>query len=443
MANPLIEVQKFGQSIWYDNIRRGLITSGELMSMVDHDGLLGVTSNPAIFTAAITGSPDYDQPLKAHVAQKVGTAVAIYEKLAMEDIQLAADVLYSVYLRTNRIDGYVSFEVSPYLANDTEGTLKEARRLHAALGRENVLIKVPATPAGIPAIQTLIGEGIGVNVTLLFAVEAYEKVANAYMTGLEHYAAKGGDLSKVASVASFFISRIDSLIDDKIAGPGQMLDTTKDSRRREQLKKLVGKIAIANAKLAYARYKEISSSDRWKALAAKKAMPQRLLWASTSTKNPKYPKTLYVDELIAAETVNTVPADTFVAFREQGKARPSLTENWAESLEQARETLATLEEVGISMKEVTDTLLADAVKKFSDPFDKLLASVEQKRQALQSGLASQTYSVGSFADAAKKNLEEWRVQGKIRRLWAGDGSIWSGQDEKDWLGWLHIVYGQR
>ncbi len=325
MANPLIEVQKFGQSIWYDNIRRGLITSGELMSMVERDGLLGVTSNPAIFTAAMTGSPDYDQPLKALVAQKIGTAVGIYEKLALEDIQLAADVLYAVYIRTNRIDGYVSFEVSPYLANDTDATIKEARRLHAALGRENVLIKVPATPAGIPAIQTLIGEGISVNVTLLFAVEAYEKVANAYMTGLEKYAAKGGDLSRVASVASFFISRIDSLIDDKIAGPGQLLDTTKDPTAREKLKTLVGKVAIANAKVAYARYKELYNSDRWKALAAKKAMPQRLLWASTSTKNPKYPKTLYVDELIGAETVNTVPADTFVAFREQGKVRPSLT----------------------------------------------------------------------------------------------------------------------
>src|SRR5437899_7988333 len=205
MANPLIEIQKFGQSIWYDNIRRGLITSGELMGMVERDGLLGVTSNPAIFTAAITGSPDYDQPLKALVAQKVGTAVGIYEKLAMEEIHLAADVLYPVYIRTNRIDGYVSFEVSPYLANDTKATIKEARRLHASLGRENVLIKVPATPAGIPAVQTLIGEGIGVNVTLLFSTDAYEKVADAFMSGLEEYAKKGGDISKVASVASFFI----------------------------------------------------------------------------------------------------------------------------------------------------------------------------------------------------------------------------------------------
>ena len=278
MANPLIEIQKFGQSIWYDNIRRGLITSGELQSMVNEAGVLGVTSNPAIFTAAITGSPDYDQALQALVAQKVGTAVEIYEKLAIEDIQSAADVLYAVYRRTNRVDGYVSFEVSPYLANDTERSINEARRLCKAVQRENVMIKVPATPAGVPAIQQLIGDGININVTLLFAVEAYEKVADAYMSGLEQLAAKGGDLSKVASVASFFVSRIDTLIDDRIAGPGQLLDATKDPVKRDKLKSLVGKVAIANAKLAFARFKELYGSDRWKALAAKGARPQRLLW---------------------------------------------------------------------------------------------------------------------------------------------------------------------
>jgi transaldolase/glucose-6-phosphate isomerase len=443
MANPLVEVQKFGQSIWYDNIRRGLITSGELQSMVDRDGLLGVTSNPAIFTAAITGSPDYDQPLKALVAKRVGTAVELYETLAIEDIQLAADVLYPVYLRTNRIDGYVSFEVSPYLANDTEGTIKEARRLHGALNRENVLIKVPATPAGIPAIQTLISEGISINVTLLFSVDAYRDVARSYMAGLERYAATGGDLSKVASVASFFISRIDSLVDEKITGPGQLLDTTKDSLTREKLKKLVGKVAIANAKIAYEAYKELIGTDAWKSLASKGAMPQRLLWASTSTKNPKYPKTLYVDELIGPETVNTVPAETFAAFRESGKVRPSLTENWAENVEQARETMAMLADVGISMKQVTDTLLADAVKKFSDPFDKLLASVEKKRRTLQGGLTAQSYSLGELSAAVEKNLEDWRANGKVRRLWAGDTSLWSDTDENQWLGWLHIVDAQQ
>jgi transaldolase/glucose-6-phosphate isomerase len=411
--------------------------------MVDNDGLLGVTSNPAIFTAAMTGSTDYDDALKTLVTQKVGTAVEIYERLAIEDIQLACDVLLPVYQRTNGIDGYVSFEVSPYLANDTQATITEAKRLHKALARPNVLIKIPATPAGLPAIEAVIGEGISVNVTLLFAVEAYEKVALAYMAGLEKLAAKGGDISRIASVASFFISRIDSLVDEKISGPGQLLDQTTDATKREKLKRLVGRVAVANAKIAYARYKELIAGDRWKALAAKGARPQRLLWASTSTKNPKYPKTKYVDELIGPETVNTVPAETFTAFRESGTVRPTLIENWDENLADARETMATLEEVGISMKQVTETLLADAVKKFCDPFDKLLGSVEKKRQTLQSGLASQTYSVGQYADAVTKALEDWRVNGKVRRLWAGDASLWSGQDESSWLGWLHIIDGQQ
>ncbi len=440
MGNPLIDVQKFGQSIWYDNIRRGLITSGELHAMVEHDGLLGVTSNPAIFTAAITGSTDYDQATRALVGQGVGTAIEIYERLAIEDIQLGADVLYPVYARTKGVDGYISFEVSPYLANDTKATVEEARRLHAAIRRDNVLIKVPATPAGIPAIRQLIGEGISVNVTLLFAVEAYAAVADAYMSGLEQYAAKGGDVSKVASVASFFISRIDSLVDSKLE---KALDSTTDPERRKKLKSIVGKIAIANAKVAYAKYKELYAADRWKALAAKKAMPQRLLWASTSTKNPKYPKTVYVDELIGAETVNTVPADTFKAFRESGKVRPSLTENWSENIEQAREVMATLADVGISMKEVTEALLQDAVKKFSDPFDQLLGAVEKKRQALLGGgVTAQTYSVGEQDKAVKAGLEDWRVHGKVRRLWAGDASLWTDHDEGRWLGWLHIADDQ-
>jgi transaldolase/glucose-6-phosphate isomerase len=443
MNNPLIEVQKYGQSIWYDNIRRGLITSGELQHMVENDGLLGVTSNPAIFTAAITGSNDYDQATKALVRQGTGKAIEIYERLAIEDIQLACDVLYPVYLRTKAKDGYISFEVSPYLANDTQGTIEEARRLHKAIGRDNVLIKVPATPAGVPAIQQLISEGISVNVTLLFSVDAYEKVALAYMAGLEQYAAKGGDVTKVASVASFFISRIDSLIDNKITGPKQALDNTADPEKRKKLKSLVGKVAIANAKVAYAKYRELYNTARWKSLAAKGAMPQRLLWASTSTKNEKYPKTLYVDELIGADTVNTVPAETFGEFRKNGRVRESLTENWAENIEQARETMQTLEEVGISMKECTNTLLNDAVQKFSDPFDKLLGAVERKRQELEGGMAKQTYAVGEATAAVQAVLDEWRTAGKVRRLWGGDASLWTGRDEAQWLSWLHIVDGQR
>ena len=410
MATTITEVQKFGQSIWFDNIRRGLITSGELAAMLEHDGLLGVTSNPAIFEKALTGGADYDPATKALVASGPLSAIQIYEALAGDDIKLAADVLYPTYVRTKGKDGYVSFEVSPYLAHDTPGTIAEAKRLHKALGRDNVLIKIPATPEGVPAIAEVLGEGISVNVTLLFAVAAYEKVADAYMTGLERLVAKGGDPSKVASVASFFISRIDSLLDDKI---GKALDATEDPARRTKLKSIIGKIAIANAKVAYAKYLELYASDRWKVLAAKGAMPQRLLWASTSTKNPTYLKTIYVNELIGDNTVNTVPAETYLEFKKNGKVRPSLTENWAENLEQAREQLATLKEVGISLDEATDALLNDAVQKFCDPFDKLLGVIEKKRQTLlDKRLSRMTWSLGDAETAVKKTLEDWRFKPK-------------------------------
>ena len=321
MSNPVTDVQKFGQSIWYDNIRRSLITSGELKEMVEADGFLGVTSNPAIFEKALVGSTDYDAATKELVSQDVGTAKDIYERLAIEDIQLAADVLAAVYQRTRGRDGYVSMEVSPYLAYDTEGTLEEARRLHKAIARDNVMIKVPATSEGIPAIKQLISEGINVNVTLLFAVTRYEEAAKAYMEGLELRAKAGGDLRRVASVASFFVSRIDSLIDQKLC---EALDGTRDAEQRAKLKDLVGKVAIANAKMAYALYKDLYASEGWKALAAQGAQSQRLLWASTGTKNPKYPKTLYVDELIGQDTVNTVPTETYLAMKSGGRVRPDL-----------------------------------------------------------------------------------------------------------------------
>src|SRR5262245_46779893 len=443
MGNPVIDVQKLGQSIWYDNIRRGLLTSGELQGMVERDGLLGVTSNPAIFEKAIAGSTDYDAAIGALVAKGAGAAQEIYERLAIEDIQHTADVLHPVYLRTGGRDGYVSFEVSPYLAHDTTATLAEARRLHAAVARPNLLIKVPATPAGIPAIRQLIADGINVNVTLLFAVEAYEAVVDAYMSGLEERAKRNEDVSKIASVASFFVSRIDTMIDEQIAGPGKMLDNERDHGRRVKLKSLVGKVAIANARIAYQRAKELYATPRWQALAQRGAKTQRLLWASTGVKNPKYPKTLYVEELIGPDTVNTVPAETFVAFRDGGHVKPSLIDNWSETLEEARTTMKTLADVGISMKQVTEALLADAVKKFADPFDKLLAAIEKKRQTLLGGdLARQTYNVGSAAGEVQKTLDDWRAGGKVRKLWAGDTSLWSGTDENHWLGWLDIVQAQ-
>src|SRR5437763_1547460 len=368
MANPLLDIQQYGQSIWYDNIRRGLITSGELQSLVDNDGLMGVTSNPAIFEKAIAGSTDYNEALQALERNHDMDAKALYEYLAIGDIQMATDVMAPVYARTHKRDGYVSLEVSPYLAHDTAGTIAEGRRLWQTVSRPNVMIKVPATPAGIPAIKQLISDGINVNVTLLFQMSMYEAVAEAYISGLEAFVAGGGDPSGVASVASFFISRIDSAIDSTIEA---RLKTAQGAEERVMLRSLLGKVAIANARLTYQRYKEIYRGARWQALATKQAQTQRLLWASTSTKNPTYRDVIYVEELIGADTVDTIPPATFDAFRDHGKLRPSLTEN----VEGAAKTMADLAKAGISMKEVTDKLMVDGVKLFSDAFKTLLDAV--------------------------------------------------------------------
>ena len=441
MENPLVAVQQLGQSIWYDNIHRSLITSGDLQAMVDHDGLLGMTSNPAIFEKALTGSADYDQPMQALVEQGVGAAIDVYERLAIQDIRLAADVLSEVYRKTDGKDGYVSLEVSPYLAHDTQATLEEARRLYTMVDRANIMIKVPATQAGVPAIAQLIGEGININVTLLFAVEAYEAVAEAYLDGLEQLAQRGGDLSTVASVASFFISRIDTLVDEKLS---QAVEAADSAEQKAKIERLLGKVAIANAKIAYATYKNLMTSERWRALEANGARPQRLLWASTSTKNPRYSKTLYVDELIGPDTVNTIPGETFAAFRDGGRAEPRLTTNWEENLEDARTTIRTLAEVGVSLHAATDQLLDEGVRKFVDPFDALLSAIERKRQAmLGSELSQQTYSLDGASTLIEASLKDWRTQGKVRRLWQKDPALWSGKDEDQWLGWLDIVEAQR
>jgi transaldolase/glucose-6-phosphate isomerase len=437
MANPLIEVQKLGQSIWYDNISRSLITSGELRRMVENDGLSGVTSNPAIFEKALAGSADYDPATKAAVRRGVGGAKDVFETLAIQDIQLAADVLYPAYVKTAGVDGYVSMEVSPYLAHDTDATIEEARRLHSAIGRDNLMIKVPATPEGIPAIKQLISEGININVTLLFAVEMYEAAAKAYKEGLEKRLAAGGDISRVAGVASFFVSRIDSLVDQKLT---KLIDEARDSSKRATIESLFGQIAVANAKVAYTSYEKLFGGEQWKELKDKGARPQRLLWASTSTKNPKYSKTLYVDNLIGPDTVNTLPTETFHAFKEQGKVHSTLTED----VGKAEEQMLTLEEIGVPMQEVTDHLIADGVKKFSDAFDTLLAAVERKRrELLGESLAAQVFSLGGMDSAVKETSDEWRAEGKVRRLWDGDTSLWSGSDEDQWLGWLEAVDHQR
>jgi transaldolase/glucose-6-phosphate isomerase len=382
MSNPLIDVQKYGQSIWYDNIRRGILTSGELQGLVENDGLLGVTSNPAIFEKAVVGSADYDGDLRTHVGNGVKDPMDLYEALAIEDIQLAADILHPVFVKTAGRDGYVSFEVSPYLSADTEGTVAYARRVHQQIGRENILIKVPGTPEGMPAIRKLISEGISVNVTLLFSVKAYEDCSEAYLAGLEDAAAAGRDLSKIASVASFFISRIDSLADSRIA---DVLANEEDAVKRRATESLQGRIAVANGMVAYASYQQTVAGDRWAALAAAGATSQRVLWASTSTKNPAYPKLKYVEELIGEDTVNTIPAATFDAYREEGHPTPALQTNWDDKLAEAREIMSALQELGISMDQITDELLADGVRQFSEAFGVLLASVESKRDAIVGG----------------------------------------------------------
>jgi transaldolase/glucose-6-phosphate isomerase len=435
--NPLKQLLDYGQSVWLDFIRRSLLTTGELNRLIDQDGLRGVTSNPAIFEKAIAGSTDYTEALREFERRKDAEPMALYEHLAIKDIQDAADVLRPVYEQSRKRDGYVSLEVSPYLADETQPSIEEGRRLWKAVNRPNVMIKVPATPAGVPAIRTLISEGINVNVTLLFAQSFYEQVADAYITGLTTRAAKGGDVSGIASVASFFISRIDSAIDSLVSA---RLKSSTNPQEQALLRSIAGKVAIANAKLVYQRYKEIYRSEAWQALAAKGAQTQRLLWASTSTKNPNYRDVIYVEELIGPDTVNTVPPATFDAFRDHGKPRASLEAD----LEEAHDTMEALPKVGISMREVTDKLLKDAVGLFADAFDKLLAAVDKGRKAeLKSNIDRMSYVLpADLSTKVTAALEDWRVNGKVRKLWARDASLWTGSDENSWLGWLTITDDQ-
>ncbi len=368
--NPLQDLLNYGQSMWLDYIRRDLFTSGKLKHMIADDGLRGMTSNPAIFEKAIADSSLYDDILKQLASRKDLDATGKFEQIAIRDIQDAADTLRGVYEETNYRDGYVSLEVSPYLARKTKETIDEARRLWKAVDRPNVMIKVPGTSEGLPAIRQLIGEGLNINITLLFAQEVYEEVAEAYIAGLEELASRGGNLKKMASVASFFISRIDTLIDSML---NDKLKKASDANQQGLLKSLLGKVAIANGKLTYQRYQRIFSGPRWQALADKGAQTQRVLWASTSTKNPAYRDVIYVEELIGPDTVNTMPPATVDAFRDHGKLRNSLTEDVAG----AKKVMDDLAGAGISIKEVTDKLTDDGVKLFADAFDKLLAAVEK------------------------------------------------------------------
>lgn len=433
-ANPLRQLHNDGQAIWLDFLARRFIADGSLNKLVEQDGLTGVTSNPSIFEKAIAESADYDPSLKEIESEDDCDAMALYERLAIDDIRHAADVLRSVYDTTKGEDGYVSLEVSPYLAMNTDATVAEARRLWRAVGRDNLMIKVPATKPGLPAIRHLIGEGININITLLFSQQVYEDVAEAYLAGLEHLAEQGGDVSKIASVASFFVSRIDVAVEKLI---DERLRQTNEADQRAALTGLRGNVAIANAKLAYQRYKRLFSGTRWEALQAKGARVQRLLWASTGRKNPAYSDVLYVEELIAPQTINTMPPATMDAFRDHGRVQPGLEKDIA----QATQIMATLERSGISIDAVTAELVEEGVQLFAGAFDKLLGATARKRVSLLGGrLNSQTYKLTpDLEKAVAASLESWRHDGNVRRLWASDARLWTGSDEAKWLGWLNIA----
>ncbi|MCY3598355.1 MAG: transaldolase [Gemmatimonadetes bacterium] len=366
--SALLQLQEHGQSYWLDNLTRGMLVDGTLARRVETEGLRGVTSNPAIFHNAITGSAQYDEDIARFTARGLGVE-DVYDRLTIADVQGACDVLRGVWESSGGVDGYVSLEVSPHLANDTEGTVREARRLNDEVARENVLIKIPGTPAGVPAIRQALFEGVNVNVTLLFSIAAYEAVADAHTEALEQRIEAGRSVDDVASVASFFVSRIDALTDRKLAA---LADAAKgDAARCEAL---FGKAAVANAKLAYVGFQRRLAADRWARLAGFGARPQRMLWASTSTKNPAYSDVGYVEPLIGDLTVNTLPEKTIDAFRDHGRVAGTLTEG----VDEARRAMAELAAVGIELDEVTDQLLAEGVEKFAVPFDRLLASLAER-----------------------------------------------------------------
>jgi len=423
--NPLKELGAQGQSIWLDYIRRNLIRSGELKRMVDEDGIRGVTSNPTIFEKAIAGSTDYDDALGAMLARDGKAEVEkLYEPLAIEDIQMAADVLRSVYDVSNGDDGYVSLEVSPHLAHDTQGTVSEARRLRAAVDRPNLMIKVPATPAGIPAIEQLIADGLNINVTLMFSMSHYEAVARAYVKGLERCATP----AKVASVASFFVSRVDTAVDKALESLGT-----------DRALSLLGKIAIANSKMVYERFRQIFHGEGFAPLRSRGARPQRPLWASTGTKNPKYSDVLYVENLIGAETVNTVPPETLNAYRDHGKIIEGAI---ADKLDEAASALGQLKALGIDLNAITEKLQVDGVAAFAASFDQLMGALEKKRKSMLGvALNRQDMHLGKHQRRVEKRLHQWHNERTASRIWKKDHTVWSKQPQAeltDRLGWLDL-----
>jgi len=374
MANPLLELKKHGQSVWYDNLNRELIASGALQRMVDDDGVSGGTSNPSIFEKAVNTGNAYDEHLRKLVDE--GPELPdIYDELTVTDVQQSADLFRAIYDHTAGADGFASLEVSPLIANDTQASIDAAHRLFRELDRPNAMIKIPGTPEGLPAIEQCLADGLNINITLLFGVENYEQVAWAYISALEKRRAAGQPVDRIASVASFFVSRVDSLTDEKLQ---QKIESASSDSERAELKSLLGKAGVANAKIAYAKYQEVFSSPRWKALEDAGARVQRCLWASTSTKNPDYRDVMYIEELIGPDTINTMPQSTLDAFREHGVVAPTLERG----VDDAFATIRRLEEVGISFRSVTDELQVDGVRLFSESFAKANDSIRNKRDAL-------------------------------------------------------------
>ncbi|QHI95258.1 bifunctional transaldolase/phosoglucose isomerase [Aristophania vespae] len=429
-GNSLKRLAEHGQSPWFDFIRRDFTANGSLKKMVEEDGLMGVTSNPAIFEKAIGHGAEYESEVRSLLAKHNLSAGELYEHIAIEDIRDACAVLKPVFDKTKKRDGYVSLEVSPYIAYDQAATIADARRLWKEVNRENLMIKIPATAEGTRAVKDAIADGINVNVTLLFSLNAYKAVLESYIQGLEARVQKGQSIDHLASVASFFVSRIDSKIDAEIDRR-----IAENAPEAAELKKLRGKVAIANAKLAYQHYLEVSKSARWKALEAKGAQPQRLLWASTGTKDKAYSDVLYVEELIGADTVNTIPPATFDAFRDHGKLRGSLLED----IEGARKVLAEAERLNLNLQKVTETLVIEGCASFCVAFDALLGAVEARREAVLSDrLAELSLSLpDELSPAVVAAEKKWSEGGGVRRIWAHDASVWTNGPESKWLGWLN------
>ena len=433
MSHPIRDLNEHGQSVWLDLIRRGYIEHGDFARMIAEDGLGGVTSNPAILEKAIGGSGDYDAGLREVIEGGETDAKAVYEALVVEDIRRTADLFAGVYERTNGAEGYVSLEVSPRLSRDPQGTLEEARRLWRKVERPNAMIKVPATPEGIEAIEQLLTEGVNVNVTLLFSRDLYARTLEAHMRALEARLERGERVTGIASVASFFISRIDGAIERA----AQRHREAGDTGRAERLEALIGRAAVGHAQLAYEHFSETLASERWQRLAQYGAMPQRLLWASTSPKHPSLPETYYVERLIGPETVTTLPPRTYEALRRELEVSRTVDAD----LDAARTTVEHLEAVGLRWERLTDEVLREGEQLFVEAFDRLLCAVDGIRQATTSGATASAsrHLPAELETEVRESRDAWTSADGTRRLWEGDPSLWTNEDEAEWLGWLHAT----